>query len=384
MHILIAPDSFKDSLTAEAVANAIEAGFLEAGFFERFPKGIITKLPVADGGEGTMPAMIAAMQGEILPVVVHDPLMRKITANYGWVKSKRLAIIEMAESSGLMRLSTAERNPLVTSSFGTGELILDALNQGATSIILAIGGSATNDGGAGMLRALGAKLLDAKEEPLPEGGAALRHLAKIDLSQWDARLAHVQFDIACDVDNPLTGNAGASAIFGPQKGASNEDVRQLDQALSHYADITASTLGIDVRDNAGSGAAGGMGFAGNAFLQGRLKSGIEIVLDAVGFAQKVQQADLVITGEGKIDAQSIYGKTPVGVAQLAKKYDKPVIAIAGNIGEGASLVYEKGIDALFSITQRPEALEVSLLSARENIIATSRNIARLWCLQTGV
>lgn len=384
MHILIAPDSFKDSLTAEAVADAIEAGFLEANFFERFPKGIITKLPVADGGEGTMPAMIAAMQGEILPVVVHDPLMRKITANYGWVKSKRLAIIEMAESSGLMRLSTAERNPLVTSSFGTGELIVDALNQGATSIILAIGGSATNDGGAGMLRALGAQLLDAKGEPLPEGGAALRHLAKIDLSQWDARLAHVQFDIACDVDNPLTGNAGASAIFGPQKGASNEDVRQLDQALSHYADITASTLGIDVRDNAGSGAAGGMGFAGNAFLQGRLKSGIEIVLDAVGFAQKVQQADLVITGEGKIDAQSIYGKTPVGVAQLAKKYDKPVIAIAGNIGEGASLVYEKGIDALFSITQRPEALEVSLLSARENIIATSRNIARLWCLQTGV
>lgn len=383
MHILIAPDSFKDSLTAEAVADAIEAGFLEANFFERFPKGIITKLPVADGGEGTMPAMIAAMQGEILPVVVHDPLMRKITANYGWVKSKRLAIIEMAESSGLMRLSMAERNPLVTSSFGTGELILDALNQGATSIILAIGGSATNDGGAGMLRALGAQLLDAKGESLPEGGAALRHLAKIDLSQWDARLAHVQFDIACDVDNPLTGNAGASAIFGPQKGASNEDVRQLDQVLSHYADITASTLGIDVRDNAGSGAAGGMGFAGNAFLQGRLKSGIEIVLDAVGFAQKVQQADLVITGEGKIDAQSIYGKTPVGVAQLAKKYDKPVIAIAGNIGEGASLVYEKGIDALFSITQRPEALEVSLLSARENIIATSRNIARLWCLQIG-
>ncbi len=373
MRILIAPDSFKESLSAIEVANAIEAGFKQI-----LPHADYYKIPVADGGEGTMQALIDAKQGERIACEVHDPLGRIITAHYGFVISEKLAIIEMAESSGLMRLLPEERNPLVTSSFGAGELLLDALNRGAEKIILAIGGSATNDGGAGMLSALGARFLDGKEEVLPAGGLALQALKRIDLSGLDDRLINISIEVACDVDNPLLGTNGASYVFSPQKGATPEEVLLLDSALKNYADITAETLGRDDRAVAGSGAAGGMGFAAIAFLKGILKPGIEIVLETVAFEAAVQQADLVITGEGRIDAQTVFGKTPIGVAKFAKKYGKPVIAIAGSLGDGYEAVYAHGIDAVFSIMQKPDTLENALKNAVQNLQSSSRNIAMVY------
>ena len=375
MKILIAPDSFKESLSAIEVANAIEAGFKQI-----FPEATYYKLPMADGGEGTMQAIVDAKEGHLISCDVKDPLGRTISAQYGWVSSEKLAVIEMAESSGLMRLLPKERNPLITSTFGTGQLIKCALDQGAKRIILAIGGSATNDGGAGMLCALGATFLDAKGRSLPAGGLALQDLASIDLSYFDFRLADTIIEVACDVNNPLIGDHGASHIFGSQKGASASEVLVLDKALGHYADITQELIGHDYRDIAGSGAAGGMGFAALSFLKGTLRPGIEIVLETVNFAEFVQNVDLVITGEGKIDAQTIHGKTPIGVAKQAKIYHKPVIALAGSLGVGAEMVYQYGIDLLFSIMQKPDSLENALQEAAVNLEKTSRSIAALYQL----
>ena len=377
MRILIAPDSFKESLSAIEVANAIEAGFKQI-----LPHADYYKISVADGGEGTMQSLIDAKNGERIACKVHDPLGRIITAYYGFIASEKLAIIEMAESSGLIRLLPEERNPLVTSSFGTGELLLDALNRGAEKMILAIGGSATNDGGAGMLSALGAHFLDRQGDALSAGGLALQFLKHIDLSRLDDRLANISLEVACDVDNPLLGARGASHIFAPQKGATPEEVLLLDAALTNYADIVAETLGQDHRAVAGSGAAGGMGFAAISFLNGILKPGIDIVLEAVQFEAALQQVDLVITGEGRIDAQTAFGKTPIGVATLAKKYDKSVIAIAGSLGDGYEAVYDYGIDAVFSIMQKPDTLENALNNAVQNLQSTSQNIARIYQLAT--
>lgn len=375
MHIVIAPDSFKESLSALEIANIVEQGFQSV-----FPEATFSKIPVADGGEGTLQAIVDAKNGRLVAVEVNDPLQRKVTAHYGLVDNDSVAIIEMATASGLTLLSIDERNPLITTTYGTGELISHALDHGARKIILAIGGSATNDGGTGMLQALGAQFLDQNQKSLAAGGAALQQLHTIDLSNFDTRIQECEFEIACDVDNPLVGERGASAIFGPQKGATEDNVATLDSALDHYADIITALFNEDHRFAHGAGAAGGMGFAALAFLKGQLKPGIRIVMDIVNLADAVKNADLVITGEGKIDRQTIFGKTPIGVAKTAKKFGKPVIGIAGSLGHDAYHVHDHGIDAVFTVTQRPETLEKALKDTADNLLSLSRNIAILYQL----
>ncbi|ABS48333.1 MULTISPECIES: glycerate kinase [Yersinia pseudotuberculosis complex] len=373
MKIIIAPDSFKESLTAMQVAEAIEQGFSEI-----FPQAEYIKLPMADGGEGTVESMVAATGGELVNVEVTGPLGVPVKAFYGWMGDGETAVIEMAAASGLHLVAPEQRNPLITTSYGTGELILAALNHGARKIILGIGGSATNDGGAGMMQALGVQLSDQQGKALTVGGAALVQLVDIDLSQLDDRLAQTDILVACDVDNPLCGAKGASAVFGPQKGATPERVQQLDAALQHYGEKIEQVTGKSVINVAGAGAAGGMGAALFGLLNARLQPGIEIVTEALKLAAAVQEADLVITGEGRIDSQTIHGKTPVGVARVAKRFDIPVIAIAGSMAPDYEVVHQHGLDAVFSVLNHIQTLPEALEEASDNIRITARNVAAVW------
>lgn len=373
MKIIIAPDSFKESLTAMQVAEAIEQGFSEI-----FPQAEYIKLPMADGGEGTVESMVAATGGELVNVEVTGPLGAPVKAFYGWMGDGETAVIEMAAASGLHLVAPEQRNPLITTSYGTGELILAALNHGARKIILGIGGSATNDGGAGMMQVLGVQLSDQQGKALTVGGAALVQLVDIDLSQLDDRLAQTDILVACDVDNPLCGAKGASAVFGPQKGATPERVQQLDAALQHYGEKIEQVTGKSVINVAGAGAAGGMGAALFGLLNARLQPGIEIVTEALKLAAAVQEADLVITGEGRIDSQTIYGKTPVGVARVAKRFDIPVIAIAGSMAPDYEVVHQHGLDAVFSVLNHIQTLPEALEEASDNIRITARNVAAVW------
>lgn len=377
MKIVIAPDSFKESLTAMAVANEIEAGFREF-----FPDAQYVKLPVADGGEGTVQAMIDASGGRRVALTVSGPLGEPVDAFYGLMGDGATAVIEMAAASGLELVPPAQRNPLRTSSRGTGELIRDALDAGARRFVLGVGGSATNDGGAGMVQALGGRLLDEAGNELPAGGGALDRLRHIDLSGLDARIKDCVFDIACDVSNPLVGPQGASHIFGPQKGATPAMVEQLDANLRHYADVIARELGHQVAGVPGAGAGGGIGAAMLVFLGGRLRPGSEIVTAAVGLDAAVADADLVITGEGRIDSQSIHGKTPIGVARVAQRHGKPVIAIAGSLAPGAAVVHQHGIQAVFGAVSRPCTVEQALAEAAQNVRSAARNIAAVLSLGT--
>ncbi|QXZ08466.1 glycerate kinase [Comamonas sp. Y33R10-2] len=370
MKIVIAPDSYKESLSALEVATQIELGFKEI-----FPDAEYVKVPMADGGEGTVQAMVEATQGRLLEVEVTDPLGQRISGFYGLTGDGGTAMIEMAAASGLALVPPAKRNPNVTTSYGTGELITAALDVGARHLILGIGGSATNDGGAGMLQALGVQLLDANGAELARGGAPLAQLASIDMSGLDKRLAECQIEVACDVDNPLTGERGASAIFGPQKGATPEMVQSLDARLKHFAAIIERDLGVAVDAVAGAGAAGGMGAAMMAFLKGQLRPGCEIIAGAVGLEAAVQDADLVITGEGRIDQQTIFGKTPFGVATVAKQFGKPVIGIAGGLGNNAHVVHDHGIEAIFSVLTRIGTLQDALTEAEHNVRTAARNVA---------
>ena len=370
MKIVIAPDSFKESLTALEVANAIEKGFKRV-----FPSATYVKVPVADGGEGTVQAMVDACGGEIIKLPVSGPLGDEVEAFYGLLGDGQTAVIEMAAASGLQLVPTEKRNPLLTSSFGTGELILDALNKGARKIILGLGGSATNDGGAGMMTALGARFLTDDGLAVSGGGRGLSEIADIDIAHMDSRLADTRFDVACDVDNPLCGKTGASVVFGPQKGATPEMVEQLDANLDHYAKQLQTLTGKDIRDIEGAGAAGGMGAAVLAFLSARLRPGIEIVMETVGLAEKVAGASLVITGEGRIDSQTIHGKTPVGVARIAKAAGCRVIGIAGSLSNDSEVVYEHGFDAVFSIVPGPMELQEALVTGAENLTSLSTNLA---------
>lgn len=370
MKIVIAPDSYKESLSALEVANAIEQGFREI-----WPDADYVKLPVADGGEGTVEAMVEATTGRIVEVDVTGPLGEPVTAFYGLSGDERTAFIEMAAASGLEQVPVALRDPLKTTSWGTGELIRHALDAGVDHIIIGLGGSATNDGGAGMVQALGAKLLDARHNDIGKGGAALDALAQIDISQLDPRLAACRIEVACDVTNPLIGKEGASAVFGPQKGATAETIDRLDTALAHYAQIIARDLGVDVLELAGGGAAGGMGAALYAFCGAQLRRGIEIVTDALQLDACVADADLVITGEGRIDSQTIHGKVPVGVAKVAKRYHKPVIGIAGSLTADVGIVHEHGLDAVFSVIYTVCTLDDALKNAAENVRMTARNVA---------
>ncbi len=344
MKIVIAPDSYKESLSALDVACAIEDGFREI-----FPDAQYVKLPVADGGEGTVEAMVAATQGRVVDVEVTGPLGSPVRGFYGISGDNRCAFIEMAAASGLESVPVAQRNPLKTTSWGTGELIRHALECGVSRIIIGLGGSATNDGGAGMVQALGARLLTASGQPIAPGGAGLETLATIDISGLDSRLSRCQIDVACDVTNPLTGEEGASAVFGPQKGATPEMVAFLDRALAHYAACIQRDLGRDVLTLEGGGAAGGMGAALHAFCGAALRPGIEIVTDALHLDALVADASLVITGEGRMDSQTIHGKVPVGVAKVAKRYRIPVIGIAGSLTPDVGVVHQHGIDAVFSV-----------------------------------
>ncbi|WP_020655346.1 glycerate kinase [Massilia niastensis] len=379
MKIVIAPDSFKESLSAMEVADQIEAGFREI-----FPDADYLKIPVADGGEGTVEAMIAATGGRRVELGATGPLGQPVQAFYGLTGGDPIAVIEMAAASGLELVPPGQRDPLLTTSRGTGELIRAALDAGARRFILGVGGSATNDGGAGMLQALGVGLLDAQGAPLGPGGGALARLDRIDLAQFDPRIGDCVFDVACDVSNPLVGPRGASAVFGPQKGASPEVVDQLDANLRHYARIVARDLGQDVAEVPGAGAGGGIAAAMLAFLNGRLRPGSEIVTDAVGLDAAVRDADLVITGEGRIDSQTVNGKTPIGVARVAQRHGKPVIAIGGCLAPDAAAVHAHGIAATFGTVMKACTVAEALAGAAFNLRSAARNIAAALKLGAGL
>ncbi|EPT7044470.1 glycerate kinase [Cronobacter sakazakii] len=373
--IVIAPDSFKESLSAMDVAKAIEAGFREI-----YPQAHYVCVPMADGGEGTVEAMVAATGGQIITAPVTAPLGNKVDGFFGLLGDGETAVVEMAAASGLHLVPTAQRDPRITTSYGTGELILAALELGVKAIIIGIGGSATNDGGAGMMQALGARFLDGEGRELAHGGAALAGLERLDLSTLDPRLAQVSVTAACDVDNPLCGEKGASAVFGPQKGATPAMVTELDAALRRFGEQLEAATGKAIISAPGAGAAGGMGAALLGMLNAELRPGIEIVIESLGLAQAVRDADLVITGEGRLDSQSIHGKTPVGVARVAKQFQRPVVAIAGSLTPDYQIVHEHGIDAAFSVIDRIVTLQEALDDAERNLRVTARNVAALWRL----
>ncbi|KJB86454.1 glycerate kinase [Paenibacillus sp. E194] len=369
MKFVIAPDSFKESLSAWEACQAIGSGLGRV-----FPEAELVYIPMADGGEGTVQSLVDATSGRIVWTTVTGPLGTPVEGFYGVLGDGKSAVIEMAAASGLALVPPTQRNPLVTTTRGMGELILSALNEGVETIILGLGGSATNDGGAGMAQALGVRLLAEDGTEIGDGGGEVGRIAHIDMSGVDPRLAKVKFVAACDVDNPLIGERGASAVFGPQKGATPEMVKQLDANLAHYAAKIREDVGCDVALMPGAGAAGGLGAGVVAFLQAELKRGVDIVIDATGLADHVVDADVVITGEGKIDGQTIYGKTPIGVAKTAKLHGVPVIGIAGTLAVGHEVVHEHGIDMVFTIVPGVTTLEEALGQAADNMERTAYNI----------
>lgn len=358
MKIVVCPDSFKECAPAATVAAAIARGCRTA-----CPAAEVVELPLADGGEGTVAALVAATGGEYASCEVTGPLGTPVTARYGLLGDGVTAVLEMAAASGLELVPPARRDPRVTTTRGTGELVRDALDRGAKRLLLGIGGSATNDGGAGLATALGARLVGHDGHELADGGLALADLARIDSSGLDSRLADVEVRVACDVDNPLLGRRGASAVYGPQKGATPEMVAQLDAALTHYADVVARDLGQDVRDLPGAGAAGGLGAGLVAFCGATLASGIDLMLDAVGFEQHLAAADLVLTGEGRLDEQTLQGKTISGVLRRARAAGVPVVALAGAVTGDPAAYREPGLLAAFGITQRPVDLATAFAEA---------------------
>ena len=379
--IALAPDSFKGALDAAGVADALADGISRA-----LPRARFRKIPMADGGEGTVAAWAAATGAEMREAAVADPLGRPVRAAFAFNPARATAVIEMAAASGLPLLAQNEYAPLETSTRGTGELVRAALDLGARHIILGIGGSATNDGGAGFASALGARLLDSRGRDLPPGGGALGRLASIDLSGLDPRLAKTRVEVACDVTNPLCGPAGASAVYGPQKGASPADVARLDKALAHFAEVAEATLPPRrgrpaargaIRDLPGAGAAGGLGFCLVAFCGARLRRGVEIVAKSVGLAEKLGGCDLVITGEGRLDAQTANGKTPAGVARAARKAGVRCIAICGCVGDGYAAVHRIGIDAVVPIAHGFFDPRNPAKGARERIANAAEETARL-------
>ncbi|HCZ9565342.1 TPA: glycerate kinase [Vibrio cholerae] len=375
MKVVIAPDSFKESLTAKQVCDAIQAGLARVWHDAKF-----VAIPVADGGEGTVQSLVDATQGRLVEVKVMGPQGKRVEAFYGMLGDNQTAVIEMAAASGLHHVPVAQRDPKLTTSFGTGELIRHALDQGVTKLIIGLGGSATNDGGVGMLAALGARFTNADGDPIQLTGGGLRELTHINLQDFDPRLQNCDILVACDVNNPLCGDKGASAVFGPQKGATPEDVQLLDGALRQFGLLTEKVTGKMVLESAGAGAAGGMGAALLAYTQARLRPGIEIVLETVQLAHQVIDADLVITGEGRIDSQTVHGKTPMGVAKVAKRFDVPVLALCGCTGANYQAVYQCGIDAVFAAVPRAMSLEDALKESDFNLADLAENVARLWVL----
>ncbi|MCS0334074.1 glycerate kinase [Vibrio diabolicus] len=377
MKVVIAPDSFKESLTAKQVSEAIKTGLARVWQDAEF-----VTVPVADGGEGTVQSLIDATQGEQVFTTVTAPLGNDVEAFYGILGDGETAVIEMAEASGLHLVPSDARDPKLTSSIGTGQLIKHALDRGIQRLIIGLGGSATNDGGVGMLTALGVTFLDESGHAITPNGDGLAALASIDISGLDPRLATCEVLVACDVDNPLCGDKGASAIFGPQKGATASDVTLLDNALRKFGELTEQATGKHVLTREGAGAAGGMGAALLGYTPARLQPGIEIVLETVKLAQHVADADIVFTGEGRIDHQTAHGKTPMGVAQVAKQCNLPVIALAGCVGDNYQAVYECGIDAVFACVPRAMSLPEAMKEADVNVANLAENVARMWQIKS--
>jgi glycerate kinase len=373
MRVVIAPDSFKECLSASAVAEA-----LAAGWWRVYPAADLRLVPMADGGEGTVEALVAATGGRLVETTVPGPLGEPVSAQYGVLGGQRTAVIEMARASGLPLVPPDRRNPELTTTRGTGELMRHVLDSGIRRMIIGIGGSATNDGGAGMAQALGYRLLDADGCDLPSGGGALARIERIEAAARHSLLDQCEVLVACDVDNPLCGPNGASQVYGPQKGATPEMVLRLDTALRHFGECIETQLGTPVLDTSGAGAAGGLGAGLIAFARGRIRPGVDLVAETCGLADHLTGADLLITGEGRMDAQTAHGKTPAGVARLARAHGVPVLAVAGTLGAGYETVFECGVTAAISICPGPISYEEARRGAAENLRRTAESMARLW------
>lgn len=381
MKITVALDSFKGSLSSLMAGDAVKAGCLLAD-----PAAKVSVCPIADGGEGTAQALALGMGGEMISVSVTGPLGNPVTAEYGYIPETKTAVLEMASAAGITLVSPEQRNPLHTTTFGVGELILHAAKEkGCRQFVVGIGGSATNDGGVGMLSALGIAFLDKNGKPIAWGAQGLSSLERIDIVGLAPEIADARFFVACDVTNPLCGEKGCSAVFGPQKGATPDTVRTMDADLSRYAALTQAVTGKDAQNAAGAGAAGGLGFAFLSYLNAELKSGISLVIEQTGLEEKIKDADLVITGEGRLDGQSVMGKVPVGIAAVAKKYKKPVLALSGCIAPDACLCNGYGIDAFFPILPAPCTLEDAMEpnNAYQNLKNTAEQALRLFLAAKG-
>ena len=374
MKFVIAPDSFKESMTAKAAAVAIHAGLQKI-----YPDADYELVPMADGGEGTVQSLVDATEGEIITADVQNPLDETVSAFYGVLGDQQTAVIEMSAASGIQFVTTETKNPLITTTYGTGQLIKDALDRGMRRFFFGLGGSASNDGGAGMAEALGVRFLDENGQQIARGGAALATLHEIDMSNLDPRVAESEFLLASDVTNPLVGETGASAVFGPQKGATPAMVAELDAALTNYAAVIKAQLGVDLANTPGAGAAGGLGAGMLAFTQAKMQSGISLVVEATELVAKAANADVAFVGEGAIDFQTQYGKTPMGAAQAVKQAspNAKVIGLAGYVGDGIDALYDLGIDAVFSIVPGAVDLPTAMKTGEANLTRTAENIARL-------
>lgn len=372
LRVVVAPDSYKESLSAAEAAAAMARGVRAAA-----PDAEVACIPMADGGEGSLDAVLAATGGERRLATVQDANGRPCEAAWGWL-GEGTAFIEMAEAAGLERIPAAQRRPLRAGTYGVGQLILQALDAGARRIVLGLGGSATTDGGAGLFQALGAHLLDAEGAELPPGGGALHRLASMDILRLDPRLAKVRFEIAVDVDNPLCGERGAAAIFGPQKGATPTDVDLLDKALAHFAAVCHEKAGRDESRTPGTGAAGGLGFVIKSFFQAEFRPGVELIAGLAGLDEALRGAHLVFTGEGRMDRQTLLGKTPAGVARHGRQHGAAVIALAGSLGEGYEALYEVGVTAAFSVVPGPMTLAQACEDAAHLLSERARDCMLLW------
>ena len=376
MHtFVLAPDSFKESMSAEQACQAMQRGVLQV-----FPDACCIAVPMADGGEGTVEALLRSLDGQGITCMVTGPLVtQQVSTYFAIVDYGRTAVLEMAKANGIHLLAAEQRNPMLTSTYGTGEMIKQALDRGIEKIIVGLGGSVTNDGGAGMAQALGVQFFNSTGEAIQVCGGNLDQINQIDISQLDARLKNTEILIASDVNNPLCGPNGASAIFGPQKGATPEMVQQLDLNLNHYANLVEASLGISIKNVAGSGAAGGLGFGLMAFADAKLQSGVELIIEQSRLAEKIAQADYVLTGEGKIDSQTALGKTPFGVAQVAQQFNKPVLAFAGLVGEGIESLFDAGFSQIVGINPSDCSLEEALKNGEVNLEkAVSKTIKNIW------
>ena len=374
MKVVIAIDSLKGSLSSMEAGMAIKDGILAAK-----PDAEVIVKPLADGGEGTTDALIEGMNGERIDLTVTGPMHTPVDAYYGYLKDTNTAVMEMASAAGITLVPDSEKNPLLATSYGVGEMINDAIQRGCRNFIIGIGGSVTNDGGIGMLKALGVRFLDENDEDAGEGGQALAKVARIDVSGMNPLLKECHIQVACDVNNPLCGENGSTYVYGPQKGVTEDMKKTLDEAMAHFARVTSETLENDYMTTPGAGAAGGLGYAFLAYTGAALTPGIELILDAVGLEEELSGADVVVTGEGRLDFQTAMGKAPVGVARLAKKYNAKVIAFAGSVTKEATACNKEGIDAFFPILRGVCTLAEAMdpVAARNNMTATVEQVFRL-------